>query len=99
MQQQKSEFNSSSYDIKEKNYSYYSNTIDAFLSHYYPAMKNAPQPKEDATVIIEAIKNASNYSESLFRYTVGEDAKAFAQAKKNMSNSELYRYVSNRLLG
>ena len=99
MQQEKSEFNSSSYDIKEKNYSYYSNTIDAFLSHYYPAMKNAPQPKEVATVIIEAIKNASNYSESLFRYTVGEDAKAFAQAKKEMTNSELYRYVSNRLLG
>ena len=62
-------------------------------------MKNAPQPKEVATVIIEAIKNTSNYSESFFRYTVGEDAEAFAQAKKNMSNSELYRYVSNRLLG
>jgi short-subunit dehydrogenase len=91
----------SSNDIKEKNNfsSYYSNTIDAFLSHYYPAMKNAPPPKEVAIVILEAIKKASNSPEYLFRYTIGEDAKTFAQAKKNMSDSQLYEFISNKLLG
>jgi NAD(P)-dependent dehydrogenase (short-subunit alcohol dehydrogenase family) len=93
-----SEINSSSNDIKKKNSLYYSNTIDTFLSHYYPAMRNALLPKEVATVILEALKNASNSPESLFRYIVGEDAKTFAQAKKNMSDSQLYEFISNKLL-
>jgi short-subunit dehydrogenase len=99
MKQEKSETNYSSNDIKKKNSSYYSNTIEAFLSHYYPAMKNATQPKEVASVILESIKNASKSSESLVRYIVGEDAKTFAQAKKNMSDSQLHEFISNRLLG
>jgi hypothetical protein len=99
MKQEKSETNYSSNDIKKKNSSYYSNTIEAFLSHYYPAMKNAPHPKEVATVILESIKNASKSSESLVRYIVGEDAKTFSQAKKNMSDSQLHEFISNRLLG
>ena len=90
--------NYSNNDIKKKNSSYYSNTIDTFLSHYYSAMNNAPSPKEVATVILEAIKNASNSSEYLFRYTVGEVAKTFAEAKKNMSDSQLHEFISNRLL-
>ena len=90
--------NYSNNDIKKKNSSHYSNTIDIFLSHYYPAMKNALLPKEVATVILEAIKNASNSSECLFRYLVGGDAKTFAQAKKNMSDSQLHDFISNKLL-
>ena len=90
--------NYSNNDIKKKNSSHYSNTIDKFLSHYYPAMKNALLPKEVATVILEAIKNASNSSECLFRYLVGGDAKTFAQAKKNMSDSQLHEFISNKLL-
>ena len=43
---------------------------------------NAPPPKEVATVILEAIKNASNSSDYLFRYLVGEVAKTFAQKKR-----------------
>ena len=97
--EEESESNFSSNDIKKKNSLYYFNTIDAFLSHYYPAMRNAPSPKEVAAVILEAIRIASNSSESLFRYTVGEDAKTFAQAKKNMSDSQLHDFISNRLLG
>ena len=97
-QEEKSEINYSNNDIKKKNYSYYSNTIDTFLSHYFSAMNNAPSPKEVATVILEAIKNASNSSEYLFRHTVGEDAKTFAQAKKNMSDSQLHEFISNKLL-
>jgi hypothetical protein len=61
-------------------------------------MNNAPSPKEVAIVILEAIKNASNSSEYLFRHTVGEDAKTFAQAKKNMSDSQLHEFISNKLL-
>ena len=102
MNEEKSEeTNFSSNDIKKKDNSssYYSSTIDAFLSHYYPSMKNAPPPKEVATVILEAIKKALNSSEYLFRYTVGEDAKTFAQAKKSMSDSQLHDFISNRLLG
>jgi short-subunit dehydrogenase len=98
IKQEKLESIFSSNDIKKKNFSYYSNTIDTFLSHYYSAMRNAPQPKEVATVILEAIKNASNSSEYLFRYTIGEDAKTFAQAKKNMSDSQFHKFISNRLL-
>ena len=97
-QEEKSEINYSNNDIKKKNYSYYSNTIDTFLSHYFSAMNNAPSPKEVAIVILEAIKNASNSSEYLFRHTVGEDAKTFAQAKKNMSDSQLHEFISNKLL-
>ena len=85
-------------DIKQKNSSHYSNTIDAFLSHYYPAMKNAPLPKEVATVILEAIKNASDSFDYLFRYVIGEDSKTLADAKKNLSDSELHRFISNWLL-
>ena len=96
--QEKSEINYSSNNIKKKNSSHYSNTIDTFLSHYYTAMKNAPPPKEVATVILEAIKNASKSSEYLFRYIVGGDAKTFAQAKKNMSDSQLHEFISNKLL-
>jgi len=83
---------------KQKNSSHYSNTIDAFLSHYYTAMKNAPLPKEVATVILEAIKNASDSSDYLFRYVIGEDSKTLADAKKNLSDSELHRFISNWLL-
>lgn len=90
--------NASSNNIKKMNSSYYSDTIDSFLSHYYPAMKNAPLPTEVARVILEAIKNASNSPNSLFRYLVGEDAKTFAQAKKNLSDSQLYEFISNRVL-
>jgi short-subunit dehydrogenase len=97
--QEKSETYYSSNDIKKKNSSYYSNTIDTFLSNYYPAMKNAPLPNEVATVIFEAIKNASNSSDCLFRYIVGEDAKTLAHAKKNMSDSQLHEFISSRLLG
>ena len=97
-QEEKSEINYSNTDIKKKNSPYYSNTIDTFLSHYFSAMNNAPSPKEVATVILEAIKNASNSSEYLFRHTVGEDAKTFAQAKKNMSDSQLHEFISNKLL-
>jgi NAD(P)-dependent dehydrogenase (short-subunit alcohol dehydrogenase family) len=96
--EEESKVNYANNDFKTNNSSYYSNTIDTFLSHYYAAMKNAPLPKEVATVILEALKNASNSPESLFRYIVGEDAKTFAQAKKNMSDSQLHEFISNRLL-
>ena len=61
-------------------------------------MNNAPPPKEVATVILEAIKNASNSSDYLFRYTVGEVAKTFAHEKKNMSDSQLHQFISDKLL-
>jgi NAD(P)-dependent dehydrogenase (short-subunit alcohol dehydrogenase family) len=77
---------------------YYSNTIDAFMSHYYVAMKNAPPPTLVAAVIIEAIKSAMMSSQYLFRYTVGEDSKSLADAKKNMTDFQLHDYISKRML-
>jgi len=89
---------SSNNDIKQKNSSHYYNTIDKFLSHYYPAMKNAPLPKEVANLILDAIKNAFGSSDYLFRYVIGEDSKTLAEAKKNLSDSELHKFISNWLL-
>jgi short-subunit dehydrogenase len=76
----------------------YSKTIDAFLSNYYTAMNNAPSPKEVSKIVLEAIGNCSKSSEVLFRYTVGADAKALEQVKKNLSDSELHEFISRRLL-
>lgn len=80
--------------------SYYSKTIDAFLSHYYSSMENAPAPTLVSNVVIEAIKTASSMPlQYLFRYTVGEDSESLANAKKNMSDLQLYDYISTRMLG
>jgi len=62
--------------------SHYSRTIDAFLLSYYSAMKNAPSPSLVSAVIIEAINNAILSSQCLFRYTVGDDSRSLALAKK-----------------
>jgi short-subunit dehydrogenase len=88
----------SDYDSKKKNYSHYSSTVNAFLSHYYTAMKSAPLPQQVSAVILESIKNARNSSECFFRYTVGNDAKAFFQAKKTMTDSQLHKFISDKLL-
>ena len=61
-------------------------------------MKNAPLPQEVAAVILESIINSTNSSECLFRYTVGEDAKTFSESKKSMSDSQLHKFISKRLL-
>jgi NAD(P)-dependent dehydrogenase (short-subunit alcohol dehydrogenase family) len=79
--------------------SHYSETIEAFLSHYYTSMKNAPPPTLVSDVVIEAIRTASSRpSQYLFRYTVGEDSESLATAKRNMSDLQLHDYVSTRLL-
>jgi hypothetical protein len=51
-----------------------------------------------AAVIIEAIKSAMMSSQYLFRYTVGEDSKSLADAKKNMTDFQLHDYISKRML-
>jgi NAD(P)-dependent dehydrogenase (short-subunit alcohol dehydrogenase family) len=85
-------------NIKKSNISHYSSTVDTFLSHYYPAMKNAPLPQEVSDVILESIKNATNSSECLFRYFIGKDSRALSEARKNMSDSQLHKFVSDKLL-
>jgi short-subunit dehydrogenase len=79
----------------------YAHVVERFLSHYYPAMRNAPGPKEVAKVILESIKasvvSANNYN-NFFRYHVGEDAKFYADAKRKMSDSELHTFVAKRIL-
>jgi NAD(P)-dependent dehydrogenase (short-subunit alcohol dehydrogenase family) len=82
----------------------YANLVERFLSHYYLAMRNAPEPKEVAKVILESIEasvvsarqGANN--NNFFRYPVGEDAKLYADAKKKMSDSELHSFVAKRTL-
>lgn len=81
----------------------YADVVEKFLSHYYPAMKNAPSPKEVAKVILESINNslvstrqASNGN--FYRHTVGEDASLYSAAKRKMNDSELHSFVSKRTL-
>ena len=76
----------------------YSKTIDAFLSNYYTAMKNAQSPKEVSKIVLEAIGNCSKSKSSYLGTPLGEDAKALAQVKKNLSDSELHEFISRRLL-
>ena len=97
LKKQDSAIDYSNNDLKKGNVSHYSSTVDTFLSHCYSAMKNAPLPQEVSTVILESIKNAINSSKCLFRYNV-EDAKTFSEAKENMSDSQLHKFISNRLL-
>jgi short-subunit dehydrogenase len=78
--------------------SYYSDTLDAFLSHYCPSMKNAPPPTLVSATIIEAVNNAKSSSQSLSRCLVGEDSKCLAASKKLMSDAQLHAYVKERLL-
>lgn len=83
----------------------YADVVERFLSHYYPAMRNAPEPKEVAKVILESIEasvvsttqGANDYN-NFFRYPVGKDAKFYADAKRKMSDSELYSFVAKRIL-
>ena len=79
--------------------SVYSKTIDAFLSHYYSLMKNAPSPSTVSKQIIEAVRIASmSSSECFFRYTVGEDSKSLAASKNDMSAFQLHESIANRML-
>jgi NAD(P)-dependent dehydrogenase (short-subunit alcohol dehydrogenase family) len=83
----------------------YANVVERFLSHYYPAMRNAPSPKEVAKVILESIndsvvstKQGGNNNNNFYRYAVGEDAKLYADVKRKMSDSELHSFIANRIL-
>jgi len=80
----------------------YANVVERFLSHYYPAMRNAPDPKEVAKVVLESIEasvvSTRQAANNFFRYPVGEDAKLYADAKRKMSDYELHSFVSKRTL-
>jgi NAD(P)-dependent dehydrogenase (short-subunit alcohol dehydrogenase family) len=81
----------------------YANVVERFLSHYYPAMRNAPEPKEVAKVILESIEASivsarHGDNNNFHRYPVGDDAKLYADAKRKMSDSELHSFVAKRIL-
>jgi short-subunit dehydrogenase len=83
----------------------YANVVQRFLSHYYPAMRNAPSPKEVAKVIHESINDSivstmqgGSNNNNFYRYPVGKDAKLYADAKRKMSDSELHSFVTKRIL-
>jgi short-subunit dehydrogenase len=82
----------------------YANVVERFLSHYYPAMRNAPEPKEVAKVILESIEASAvsarqgDNNNNFHRYPVGEDAKLYADAKRKMSDSDLHSFVTKRIL-
>ncbi|MBV9177618.1 MAG: SDR family oxidoreductase [Nitrososphaeraceae archaeon] len=88
---------------KSNRESKYANVIEKFLSHYYPAMRNAPDPKEVAKVILESIEasvvsSRQGTNNNFFKYPVGEDAKLYADAKRKMSDSELHSFIAKRIL-
>jgi NAD(P)-dependent dehydrogenase (short-subunit alcohol dehydrogenase family) len=81
----------------------YANVVERFLSHYYPAMRNAPKPKEVAKVILESIEASivsarQGNNNNLHRYPVGDDAKFYAEVKRKMSDSELHSFVAKKIL-
>ena len=81
----------------------YANVVERFLSHYYPAMRNAPSPKEVAKLILESINDSEvstgqGGNNNFCRYPVGEDAKVYADVKRKMSDSELHSFVAKRIL-
>jgi NAD(P)-dependent dehydrogenase (short-subunit alcohol dehydrogenase family) len=81
----------------------YANVVERFLSHYYPAMRNAPLPKEVAKVILESINDSlvstrQGGNNNFYRYPVGEDAKLYADVKRKMSDSELHSFLAKRIL-
>jgi short-subunit dehydrogenase len=84
----------------------YSNVVEKFLSHDYPAMRNAPSPKEVTKVILESInglkfsnpQGSNNNIDNLHRYIVREDAKLYADAKEKLSDAELRSFVAKRIL-
>ena len=81
----------------------YAYLVERFLSHYYPAMRNAPSPKEVAKVILASINDlvdptTQRGNSNFCRYLVGEDAKLYADVKRKMSDSELHSFVAKRIL-
>ena len=80
----------------------YADVVKSFLSHYYRAMRNAPDPKQVARIVLESIEmSAAVYVSkgvNFFRYPVGEDAKLYSEAKKKMNDSELHSFVAKRIL-
>lgn len=81
--------------------SYYNNTIEKFLSFYYPAMSNAPHPKIVANEIIQAIEKVSNKKEEVgpfLRVPVGSDAKKYSKLKRELADSEYHKLLKKDLL-
>ena len=78
----------------------YSYVVERFLSHYYPAMRNAPEPKEVAKVILEAslVSARQGNNNNFHRYPIGDDAKLYADVKRKMSDSELHSFIAKRIL-
>ena len=80
----------------------YAGVVEKFLSHYYPAMRNAPSPKEVAKVVLESINDSigsarQRANNNFHRYPVGDDAKFYADVKRKMSDSELHSFVAKRI--
>ncbi len=82
----------------------YANVVERFLAHYYPAMRNAPSPKEVAKVILESISKSvvstrqGGNNNNFYRYPVGEDTKLYADIRSKMTDSELHSFVAKRIL-
>jgi short-subunit dehydrogenase len=80
--------------------SYYNNTIEKFLSFYYPAMSNAPHPQIVANEIMQAIEKVSNEKQigPFLRVPVGSDAKKYSKLEKELTDSEYHNLLKKDLL-
>ena len=92
--------NSSNDNKPQREITKYAEVVKRFLSHYYYAIRKAPDPKQVAEVVFESIKMSvdSDNRENFFRYPVGQDAKFYLEAKKKMNDSELHSLVAQRTL-
>ena len=69
--------------------------MEKFLSFYYNAMSNAPNPQVVANETIRAIERvySGNNSESIQRVTVGNGSKKYSKLKKDSSDNEFHEML------
>ena len=74
---------------KSKSDTVYGNITDKIIAGVKRKVQSSPQPKEVATVILNAIKDKT----PLPRYHVGDDAAEFLDAKKSKSDIQFENYL------
>ena len=72
----------------------YFDMFKKFTANYFKAMNNAPPPEAVAKVILEAITSTN----PLLRYQIGEDAKKFFKAKKEMTDENIHKLMAEAVL-
>ena len=100
IEKNKDKVDQNEFDMDNTSLSPYNNTIKKFLSFYYNAMNNAPNPQIVANEIIQGIKKVINEKNTLplLRITVGKDSEKYSKLKKKLSDNKFYELIKEELL-